>query len=450
LVAVALLALTVIVLLPRLVSDAPPGSPVADSVPGQEPASGDTAAARRAAEQALQAYLHQRARLELEKAATWGEPEWSNATGAATAGDRLFGQRRFRMAAESYITALQGLESLEAARGARLTAALEAARRALANNDAPLALAQFERALAIEPDNAQAQSGLQRARVRDELLALLAAGRQAESDADLPVAQAAYEKAVRLDPAWQPTATALQRVTQQRLEQQFQAAMSRAVAALEAGRFTQAATALGEATALKPGAAVVRDTRQRLAQARQQARLTALQHQAEARVRAEDWQAAVELYRKALAVDARAGFAQTGLEQSQDRARLHKQLDHYLDDPARVYSAEPLANAEQLLAAAGQAPPGEPRLAEKLTALQRLVNGARTPMTVTLHSDGMTDVVIYHVGRLGAFERRQLELRPGSYTAVGSCAGYRDVRRTIEVMPGSGPLSVDIRCEEPV
>ena len=153
----------------------------------------------------------------------------------------------------------------------------------------------------------------------------------------------------------------------------------------------------------------------------------------------ESWPDALALYRKALAVDPHAGFARDGLAHAEDRNRLHQQLDHYLAEPARLYSEKPLANAEQLLNSAGSAPAAEPRLAGKLARLQQLVSGARRPQIVTLHSDGLTSVVIYHVGRLGAFTSQRLELKPGTYTAVGSPAGYRDVRRTFTVTPGNAP-----------
>jgi hypothetical protein len=69
---------------------------------------------------------------------------------------------------------------------------------------------------------------------------------------------------------------------------------------------------------------------------------------------------------------------------------------------------------------------------------------------VVLQSDGLTQVSIYHVGRLGQFTSQTLELRPGTYTVVGSRPGYRDVRQTLTVKPGSNQITLDIRCEEPV
>ena len=188
----------------------------------------------------------------------------------------------------------------------------------------------------------------------------------------------------------------------------------------------------------------------RLVGARRQARLNALRRKASDSAKAEDWAAAVTYYQQAISIDGNAGFAREGLVQAQERLRLHRQFDHYLADATRVYSAQPLANAEQLLSFTPQAAEAEPRLAEKIAALRQQVSQARTPLTVTLKSDGETEVVIYHVGRLGRFLDQQLELRPGTYTAVGSRPGYRDVRKVFTVRPGAPPSPLEIRCEEAI
>jgi eukaryotic-like serine/threonine-protein kinase len=59
-------------------------------------------------------------------------------------------------------------------------------------------------------------------------------------------------------------------------------------------------------------------------------------------------------------------------------------------------------------------------------------------------------VQVYRVGKLGFFERRDLELMPGRYTVVGTRRGYRDVRKEINLLPGAAPPTVTIRCEEPI
>jgi hypothetical protein len=51
---------------------------------------------------------------------------------------------------------------------------------------------------------------------------------------------------------------------------------------------------------------------------------------------------------------------------------------------------------------------------------------------------------------LGRFSQQILDLRPGTYTVVGSRSGYRDVRRRLTVDPNRPPRPLDVRCEEKI
>ena len=441
-----MLGLAVIFALPALVG------PVEDTPVAAEslPQTGESPAQRETAHQALQEYLRLRARLELENAGAWGEPVWSETAAAVSAGDRYFAQRQFAAAAREYEAARNQLQQLGNSRAEKLAASLEAASAALAVDDATTAIAQFEIALAIEPEHPAATRGLARANSRGAVIEQMNLARAAESNSDLEAAGAAYRQALQLDADYVPAQTALQRVTEQVNARDFKAAMSRALVALDAGRTGAAGKALDEAGRLRPGDTAVRDARLRLQGMRTQAGLSSLRRKAAGKVSSEDWPAAVELYRKALAIDPAAGFASAGMQRAKERVKLHAQIDHYLDKPSRVYSAAPLANAEQLLAAAGEAPPDESVLAGKITALRELVACASTPVTVTLNSDGATSILVYRVGRLGQFDTRQLELLPGDYTIVGSRPGFRDVRREIAVRPGLPVPPLVVRCEEPI
>jgi len=447
------LGVAVVVALPRLVSD--PSARVARDAPAVAPAGRVSPqpqedVARSTAEQNLRAFLRLRARLELAGAPRWGEPDWGHAAAQAIDGDHGFAQQRFADAAQHYAAAAQALETLEAGRGQRLAAALDSGQRALEADDAAGAQAGFELALLIEPDHPQALQGLARARVRDQVRGLMGEGSQAEQNGELEAARNALQQALQLDRHYAPAAAGLQRVEQQLADRAFRLSMSETLAALDAGRLAEAGKSLQQAAALRPGDQSVRDAEQRLTQARRHASLERLRAEAAARVRSEDWNAALVLYRQALALQPGAGFARQGIAQAEQRVRLHAQLDDYLADPARLHSPEPLAGAERLLAALAATPDGEPRLAAKVAVLQSRVREASTPVTVTLQSDGETEVVIYHVSRLGRFRTHQLQLRPGTYTAVGSRPGYRDVRAVFTVKPGIPPQALQLRCEEPV
>jgi tetratricopeptide (TPR) repeat protein len=436
--------LGVVLLLPKWVSEAPPHA--VNDVPDDSHA--DVAVVRQQAEQALQQFLRLQAEMKIINATVWGATEWNEAETRVRAGDRLFGERRFSEARQAYTSGIELLETLKSERPERLDSMLQAGWQALSENKADSAIEHFQSALAIEPDHVDALRGQAQAQVRDQVLQLMAVASKAQESAQFDAARDSYQSVLSLDPSYEPASTGLIRVTRMLKEQRFHAAMDRALIALDAARFQEADSALAQAAQLDPQHEALVDARQRLQVKRRQAAVNQLRRQASVQVRGENWETAVNLYNKVLRLDAGTGFARQGLVRAEQRATLNAQFDHYLENPERLYSAEPLANAEQLLDKNQEAPGNEPKLAGKIERLRILVAKARQPLPVELRSDGETEVTVYHVGRLGRFMAHRLELRPGTYTAVGVRSGYRDVRRVFSLKPGSDLATIDIRCEE--
>jgi hypothetical protein len=438
------IGLGVLLLLPEWVSETPRDAEKDAVVESRI----DVTALRQQAEQALQRFLHLQAEMKVANAPVWGAAEWSEAEARVRSGDRLFGERRFGEAQQAYTGGIAILDKLKLERAARLDSALQAGWAALGNNNVTASLEQFAIALSIDAGNVDALRGQAQAQVRDQVLDLTEMASGAEDHSQLEEAKEHYQSALALDSAYEPANAGLIRVEQQLKEQKFRAAMNVALLALDSERFKEAASALAQAAEVSPQHEALLDARKRLQLERRQATMNRLRRQAAAQVKLENWAKAVELYKKALQLDDGAGFAHQGLVRAEQRATLNTQFNYYLDSPERLYSAEPLANAELLLGKIRAAPENEPKLAEKIKRLHILVGEARQPLPVELLSDGETEVTIYHIGRLGRFTTHQLELRPGTYTVVGVRPGFRDVRRVFSLKPGDKRTGIDIRCEE--
>jgi hypothetical protein len=82
--------------------------------------------------------------------------------------------------------------------------------------------------------------------------------------------------------------------------------------------------------------------------------------------------------------------------------------------------------------------------------LSSLLEQAATPVTVILRSDNKTEVTLYRVGKLGKFETKQVELRPGRYVAVGIRKGYRDARTEFVVAADEPSPLVVVQAEEQI
>ena len=45
---------------------------------------------------------------------------------------------------------------------------------------------------------------------------------------------------------------------------------------------------------------------------------------------------------------------------------------------------------------------------------------------------------------------REIELKPGRYTVMGTREGFRDVRREITIAPGASGQTISVTCVEPI
>jgi hypothetical protein len=162
----------------------------------------------------------------------------------------------------------------------------------------------------------------------------------------------------------------------------------------------------------------------------------------------EDWRGALQQYAAALAIDPHVTFALEGRERALRRAALDDALDFHIRRPERLSTPAVGREAEALVERARAAEPAGPALQARIASLEAALVRARTPVAVVIESDGLTELTLSRVGRLGTLTRRSLELLPGSYTVTGSRRGYRDVRREFSVAPGAPGPVVSLRCED--
>jgi tetratricopeptide (TPR) repeat protein len=226
--------------------------------------------------------------------------------------------------------------------------------------------------------------------------------------------------------------------------------MSSGLAALAAGRTEAARSAFRRALSLRPGATEPTEALAQLEQGQRASALGDLRVRALAAERAERWDEALALYLEAQRVEPTLAFARDGRERAAPRAELSRRLRELAGRPEQIWTAQGRAAARRVLTTARAVAAPGPVLTRERDTLEALIAAAETPVRVSLRSDGVTEIVVYRVGRLGAFAQRDLELVPGQYTIVGTRNGYRDVRREVLVEPGKPPEPVEIRCEEAI
>ncbi|MEM6796889.1 MAG: hypothetical protein AAF725_23145, partial [Acidobacteriota bacterium] len=157
---------------------------------------------------------------------------------------------------------------------------------------------------------------------------------------------------------------------------------------------------------------------------------------------------AAEAYGEILALAPRLDSARGGRARSLERAALAEALDFHVSRPERLGEAAVLEEAEGVLDRALEVAPQGPEHRARVERLSRALERYSQTVVAELRSDSLTEVTVYRVGQLGAFSSRRLELRPGTYTVVGSRQGFRDVRIEWTLEPGGSPPPLDVRCQE--
>ena len=295
-----------------------------------------------------------------------------------------------------------------------------------------------------------ARRGLERAGTLTEVRQLLAEAAQLEEQGQAAAAAATYRKALQLDRDAHAARQALARLDAQATGGAFAAAMSQGLASLARRDFAAARSAFERAGRLRPGAPEVAEGLAQVERGLADRSIGAHLEAAQQAERTERWAAALAEYRKALDVDRNLLAARQGVERAEPRAMLDAELAAVIERPERLFSLEVRGAARATLQQARAVPAPGPVLARQVETVERLVAAAETPLRVALASDNVTEVTINRIGRLGAFDRKDVELLPGRYTVVGVRAGFRDVRRELTLVPGREAPTLVIRCEEPI
>ncbi len=419
-----------------------------DQTPQSQIAPNDDSA--REINQLIAVWLQKQAEAEAADVTAWGGDVYAGAVLLAKECNRLLDEQQHLAAKKSCEEAIGNLDDLMASKEIMFEQAVVAGLLAIAQGDSETAAASFQLALAIDADDERATSGARRAEQLPTVLRFLQDGLTMDKAGDPEGALLAFTEAATLDPDFAPAQEALARVRTEIAERAFQQAMSRALQAMAEGRPSAARAALQKAESIRPGDRAVRDLKQQLARTQLAGRLTALRQQGEGLEKEERWTEALKSCEEALALDSHAAFAASCKERTSLRVALDKRLKAILARPERLFEDGPLEEARQALAYASEVTRRGSILEAQINRLERLITQAEIEVEVLILSDGLTDITIYHVGRLGAFQEKKLVLRTGDYNAIGSRNGFRDVRQTLKVRPASGKMVFTLHCEEPI
>ncbi len=376
----------------------------------------------------------------------WAQAAYRDANQLAKQGDQAFLEERFEDASTFYDQALQGVEALHAQADARLDEYLTTGKQALDNRQADDAGRAFADALRLQPGNKAAQHGTERVARLPSVIESLRNARNHELAERWADALASYDAAAAIDPDTAGLDALRQRTAELRDDAVVRKKLSDGFAALDGRRFAEAKKAFNAVLAIRPGNDVAAGGLQQVAQKSELGLIASKQLSAEAAAAEERWKDAQTLYEEVLAIDANIEFAKLGRSRMAQLADMQDVLQRIRDEPDKLSSAKLYGEAREIIAEARTLDVQAPAFSALLAAVSNLVDSYGRPVAVTLLSDTQTEVLLSSIGKLGRFDNKTLELRPGEYTVVGSQDGCRDVRHNFVVRPNMQPIT--IRCNE--
>lgn len=403
---------------------------------------------KESAEQRLADFFHGKQELDEKGGKEWGGDLYAGMIQLGQEADALFINKEYSSASNKYEEALTKVNQLANQTDDALARLMERGRIALTEGDAERAQKNYSLALMIDPANEIAHRNLERAKRIEAVFQLIDSAKRYEKANNLSFALTDYKEALGLDPESDQARKGFKRVKGLIAGEQFQQFMSSGFAALHKSEYEVARAGFLKAQSFKPDSQEVQDALAQVDQAIRLARIETLREKALAAEQSEDWQRALESYVAVLEIDAAIQFAAQGKVRALEQIRLTKRINFYLKKPSVLESDRHLENALFLLQETLETEPKGPRLTAQVEKLNQLVKMAQTPVKIILESDNLTEVAVYKVGKLGRFYTRDLDLRPGTYTVVGTRDGYKDVRQKIAVEAGKKKLRITVKCRE--
>jgi tetratricopeptide (TPR) repeat protein len=354
------------------------------------------------------------------------------------------------MAQERLATATKLLDTVESKAPQALSAQVAAGEQALGAGQQEVAGQAFDLARRISPSDRRASDGQRRAQNLPAVLPLLADAQNAEAAHDYARAAQDYSQALSLDPGNATAKAGQARSNAAFGDDNYAKAVGSGYAALGAGRLDEAHEAFVKARALNPKGAEASEGLRRVGAALTARGFASMRQRAAGLEAQERWEEAERTYEDVLAADPSLAFAQEGRARTTSRADLSIRLQQLLDRPDRLSSPGVRDDARALMETARAQSPQGPVIRSQIARLEVLLPSFDRPVRLSLVSDNSTQVAISSIGAFGTFSRRDIELRPGKYTVVGTRNGFRDVRREITVAPGQDSQTIRVTCSEPI
>lgn len=163
---------------------------------------------------------------------------------------------------------------------------------------------------------------------------------------------------------------------------------------------------------------------------------------------ADNWPQAELLYLKARKIQPNRMDVENGYALAKKINYLSEKLAYHLKAPHRLSSAN-VAEIVRNLADEARTFSAKSYLVEDQTIkLLELLKAYSTKVQVKVVSNGVTNISVRGVGKVGLTNEKTIDLKPGKYMFEGKRTGYRSKLIQVEVLPNAESIVVEILSDE--
>ncbi|WP_371194850.1 hypothetical protein [Glaciecola sp. SC05] len=311
---------------------------------------------------------------------------------------------------------------------------------------ARLALAQADRIKANTPESQTLRAQLSAYDRVQNYLSELAVAR-VENNLEKQVAL--MQQIIKADPTRRdlqgPLQNALSKLNQKRLA----FALGKAQSALESGDISEAKTYIQQAEIIQPSAKGITALRNELDSRLANQSLNDIKSELTRLQAADAWPQVLSLAERGISRFSRDAQLQQTRSQASAILDAQRNIERFIARPDRLAEKNIREAAQNAIQAAILMLSSSGTLAQRAQTLAAYIDQYSTKVSVTVISDGKTDISVVGTGVVGRIDSKVIELSPGRYTFEGKREGYRSKRIDVSVDIDT-PITVSLVSDEKI
>ena len=317
-------------------------------------------------------------------------------------------------------------------------------------DDYDLASINIDKALAIFPDDEQANALKHRIDTLPQILPMLEEARVTQVENNPEKEFQLLSQINKLDSARTEVTQRLQELEVVLKNILFHKSIELAMYAIDDQKASMVRKHLKDAKAIYPGREEIRLINGRLLKLESKIRLTSALKNAAKAAKNDDWAKVKSYFERSKKEDPAHKEASQGLDRANEILRLKKTFTEFQNNLYSLSVASYKKKALADLVKSEKYGNYSYSLTNQAADLNKLLDKMNKKQKVFVVSDNQTFVKVRGVGQVGLTPGRSIKLKPGNYTFEGSRKGYKSKLVKVLIPLGQNNTEVTMICDEPI